>query len=112
MFKNEQLQGERGKRVRRQITPPEGMFLHSDLSDGHTPIAHKGYASTLSATFLSGRFQDRPICVKMTKCMLILELFLSLKSRNPYMHASSVPSNLHLMWQLTFETKSKIQTKR
>lgn len=91
MFKNEQFWGRRG--IRRQITPPKGMFSHSDLSDGHKPIAHKGYASTVLQLSLSGRFQDRPIYIKMTKFMLILELFLSLKSRNPHMPASSVPSN-------------------
>ena len=37
MFKNEQFWGRRG--IRRQITPPKGMFSHSDLSDGHKPIA-------------------------------------------------------------------------
>ena len=52
---------------------------------------------------LSDRFQDKPICIKMIKFMLILVLFLSLKSRNPQM-PSLVLSNctLHLFWQLAF----------
>lgn len=94
MFKNEQLQGEEGQEgLEGRLLLQKECFLTLIYLMATHPLLIRVMLLLSLQLSLSGRFQDRPIYVKMTKCMLILELFLSLKSRNPYMHASSVPSN-------------------
>jgi len=91
MFKNEQLWGEEGLEGR--LLLQKECFLTLTYLMATNPLLTRVMLLLSLQLSLPGRFQDRPIYVKMTKFMLILELFLSLKSRNPHMQASLAPSN-------------------